>query len=164
MQKSSHRNGIATGILLPMGLVCLFAFCSLALALMGGRAYRQIQANVDDSYGAGVAASYLRTKLSQNNSAGAVSLRSEGETQVLVISSEAEGRAYETRIFFAEGQLLELFISAEAGFGDEGATRIAEVAGCNFNMDEDGLFTAEFISPSGAVARTAFATTRGGRL
>ena len=162
MQPNKHKSGVVAGILLPMGLTCLFAFCSLALALMGGRAYKQIQGSIDDSFGSTVAANYLRTKLSQNNTAGAVSLRQEGAFELLVIASEVSERPYETRIYVNEGQLMESFVAGDTPFNASSGMKIASLSSCTFAIAEDGLFTAELTSPEGAKTRTAFALAEGG--
>lgn len=156
MQGKKNGSGIVAGVLLPMGLVCLFAFCSLALALMGGRAYKQIQGGIDDSFGSVVAASYLRTKLAQNNTAGQVSLRGEGAHQVLVLRQESGEQVYETRIFVAEGTLKETHVPADAAFTPEAGLDIAKVAACKFSIAADGLFTAEITSEGQDHVQVAF--------
>ena len=161
MQQKKSASGSVAGILLPMGLVCLFAFCSLALALMGGQAYRQIQSSVDDSYDTTVAASYLRTKLSQNNQSGAVQLREENGVQLLVIQSKSNDVLYETRIYMKDGRLMENFERADVPFAPVDGVMIAELASCRFALDE-GLFTAEMESRAGTSTSTAFAVTQGG--
>ena len=148
------------GILLPMGLVCLFAFCSLALALVGGQAYKHIQGNVDDSFGSTVAASYLRTKLCQPG--GQVSLRTEDGVQVLAIAQTSAGTTYETRIYFSNGQLLEAFVAKDTPFYEAGGMQIAQLAGCEFALSSDGLFEAELTSDAGTLTRTACAVQEGG--
>ncbi|MGD9559163.1 MAG: DUF4860 domain-containing protein [Oscillospiraceae bacterium] len=147
-----------------MGLICLFAFCSLALALLGGRAYRQIQAGVEDSFGSTVAASHLRTKLSQNNAVGAVSLRDEGGVQVLAIATTTGEADYETRIYLHEGTLWERFVTADTPFSTVGGIQIAQLARCTFAISPDGLFTSEIESSEGSVVRVAFALAEGGVL
>ena len=145
-----------------MGLICLFAFCSLVLALMGGQAYRQIQAGVDDAFGSNVAASYLGAKLVQNNTAGAVALRGEGDDQILTISMPIGDEVYETRIYLHDGQLKEtLVLAGEEHRPNEGMS-IAQVRSCRFGIAADGLFTAELVSPAGVRTRVAFALLEGG--
>ena len=162
MHSSGQKSGVVAGILLPMGLICLFAFCSLALALMGGSAYKSIQSSVDESFGSTVAASYLRTKMSQYNSIGAVSIRTEGDYQVLVLAAEEDNRQYETRIYVSEGKLMEIFVTADLPFDPKSGLTIAEVNRCNFTISEDGLFIAEVENTSGDVIRTVFALVQGG--
>lgn len=157
---NNRASGVVSGILLPIGLVCLFAFCSLALALFGGRSYRQIQQGIDDSYDSTVAANYLRTKLSQNNTQDAISLRDEAGLQVLAILSEQDGTAYETRIFATDGQLKEAFVQADSPFQKTAGTDVADVESCLFAID-GGLFTAEIVSVLGTTTRTAFSLAGG---
>ncbi len=160
-----EKSGIVAGVLLPMGLICLFAFCSLALALFGGGAYRQIQGAVDDSFNCNIAAGYLRNKLSQNNAGGALSLREEDGVQLLVIAVSEGGREYETRIYHADGQLRENTVTAGAPFQISGADiTIARLQSCRFECSGDGLFTAEMVSAAGTAVRTAIALPEGGGL
>jgi len=163
LQVKKNRSGVVAGIMLPMGLICLFAFCSLALALMGGQAYKQIQAGVDDSFGSTVAASYLRTKLSQNNQPGVVSLRTEAGVDMLVIRTEGAQTVYESRIYVSDGRLMESFVPADDPFSDNGI-KIAEITSCTFALADDGLFSAEIVSVAGAVTPVSFALTEGGRV
>lgn len=157
MNSYRQKSGVISGVLLPVGLVCLFAFCSLALALMGGQAYRGITSDIDDSYGSTVAVNYLRTKLSQNNQAGAVSIRQLAGLDVLVIESESGGNQYETRIFVYDGSLCESFVSASQPLEPTNSVEIAKISECHFSISEDGLFEAEIVSPLGVPARMAYA-------
>lgn len=164
MTRTSGKSGIVAGILLPMGLVCLFAFCSLALALYGGSAYKQIQTGVEDSFGPSVTAGYLRTKLSQFNTSGGVSLRDEDGVQVLAIRSESGGALYETRIYMNDGKLMENYERADTPFAPLGGIQIASLSACRFSLEVDGLFTAEIESLDGTMTRTSFAVAQGGGL
>lgn len=163
MQQNKNKSGVVAGIMLPMGLVCLFAFCSLALAIFGGKAYRNIQASVDDSYGSTVAASYLRTRIAQAKGSQ-VLLREEEGIQVLSIGFTANGEAYETRIFMQDGRLVESFERADAPFDKNSGVEIAPLKNCRFEITDDGLFIANLESLGGSQVRTAVAVMEGGRL
>ena len=164
MGKMRSKSGVVAGILLPMGLVCLFAFCSLALALYGGSAYKQIQNGVEDSFGPSVSAGYLRTKLSQFNHSGSIAIRQLGEMDVLVITSQSSGSEYETRIYMHEGRLMENYQRADMEFFPSGGIQIATLKSCQFSLAEDGLFTAVIESLDGSVTETSFAVAQGGGL
>lgn len=170
MRHKKQRSGVVAGIMLPMGLICLFAFCSLALALLGGRAYKAIQGEVDRSHGGSVAASYLRTKLGQAGGANEVALREMEGTQVLVLATEIQDTPYETRIFLHDGMLTETFGAASSRLEPLGGNAIAPVASCSFAIDEAGLFTAEFTGQpkdeggEGDRTQMAYALAGGGRL
>lgn len=162
MKSTKYRSGLFAGVLLPVGLICLFAFSSLALALLGGRAYRQINANIDDGYGSTVAVSYLRTKLAQNNRAGAISLQEIDGLDVLVIASTVGERTYETRIFVYDNTLRESFVAAGQTMDVTNSVEIAQISSCTFTIGDDGLFEAEIVSTNGVSAYLAFALVLGG--
>lgn len=159
-----NKTGVISGVLLPLGLICMFAFCSLALALLGGSAYRQIQGRVDDSFNSTVVANYLRTKLTTGNMAGAVSIREENNFKALVITDTSGDITRETRIFVIDGVVIEINTAADMPLSPAGGTHIATVKSCVFHISEDGLFTAEITSPAGVYTRTAFALVQGGAL
>lgn len=162
MRGKAKRSGSVVGILLPMGLICLFAFCSLALALLGGQAYKQKQTGVDDAFDSTVAASYLRNKLTQNNRADLVELRDEGAFTLLVFTDERGGTPVETRIYVIDGELRETFVPADTPFEAASGLTIANVGDCTFSLDEDNVFTANIVSPEGVHTRVAFALAGGG--
>lgn len=161
MQKNKSKGSVV-GILLPMGLICLFALCSLALALLGGQAYRQIQDGVDDAFDSTVAVGYLRNKLTQNNEAGKVSLRREGVFDVLVIKEKHGEDSYETRIYVIDGELRETFVPASVPFEGASGITIATMGECEFEVSPDGVFTAYIVSPEGVSSRISFALAGGG--
>lgn len=154
MHKRARGGGLITAVLLPMGLICIFAFCSLLLVVVGVDVYRQVQDSGDRSYDSAVLASYLRTKVVQNNVEGCIYLRDEDGLEVLVIESAAQGTELETLIFFQDGKLYEGLKLAEDDFNPGLASAIASVDGCSFAIT-DGLLTAELLIPGGEVARVA---------
>ncbi|MDL2324148.1 DUF4860 domain-containing protein [Ruminococcaceae bacterium OttesenSCG-928-A16] len=162
MQKKQKRSGIIAGVLLPMGIICLFALGSLVLALYGGRVYKSIQLCGADEFETTITANYLRTKLSQNNKVDAIWLANQGGTQVLTIELKTDEGVYETRIFVHQGQLMESFTSQSKAFAVEDAVPISAVQSCTFSILDDNLFLAEITSPNGAFTRVAFALVQGG--
>lgn len=163
MQNKKQTSGAVAGVLLPMGLVCVFAVCSLALAILGGRAYKAIQASANDGVNSTIAANYLRTKLAGADAEG-VQLREENGTQLLAIVNEVDGVSYETRIYQHQDALMESTETGGQPFEPAGGMTIARVQSCVFTLDADGLFTAEITSLEGTVTRTSFAVAKGGCL
>lgn len=157
-----QRSGQILGILLPMGLICLFAFCSLALALMGGQAYKNIQQRMAEGYGTTVAGSYLRNKIVQHNEAGAVTLRTEGDIEVLVLTQQRGDTTFETRIFYFDGWLMESFLPADRPFALVDASAVAELGSCTFRLSDDGMFEAELTGASGEHSRVVISLAKGG--
>lgn len=159
MKQTRQRTGVIAGVLLPLGLICVFAFCSLALALMGGEAYKGTNDTIDDSYNTTVVASYLRTKLAQNNRADAVQVRNMDGVEYLIITTE---NGYETHIFVYNGILYESMVMAGQPLDSNSySVEIARVQSCTFAISDDGLFEAEIVSGGGSTTRLAFALAQG---
>lgn len=150
-------------ILLPMILICVFAFCSLGITLMGAQAYKNLQKNWTDKFGTTVAANYLRTKIYQNNVAGSVYLKTKDEYKILVIEDGRQEEPYETRIFMWENDLKEAFVRSDSPFDAKQGNTIAQLSFCEFSID-DGVFLAEISSMGGSRTRTAVALAGGGSL
>lgn len=163
MHTSQKRSGLISGLLLPLGLICLFAMCSLALALLGGRAYKTLNQDNAENFSGAVVASYLRTKLAQNNSVDAVSVQQFGDTEVLVIRT-GDSFDYEIHIFVRDGYLVEAYVPASDAFNPTLGERIAPVTSCSFAISSSGLFTAEIVTPQGQSMTMAFALIQGGVL
>lgn len=160
-----NRSNAAGGILLPLGLICLFAFCSLLLAILGTRAYSSVQQSIDNDFGATVTANYLRTKLGRANAQNAVEIRQIEGVQVLAIATQAGGMQFETRIYVYEGQLMEDYVDADAPLrqpGAPGSVVIAQVQSCHFEITPDHLLTVDIVSHGNAKSRLVFALLEGG--
>ncbi len=160
MKRNARGEGFMMA-LLPLGLVCVFAVCSLALALIGGRAYRDIQEDVALGYDSRIAATYLRTKLSQDNVAGAATLRTEGTYEVLVLARATDSGSLETRIYMDGGKLKEAYVPAGTAFDASLGTAVAVLDDCVFTIDENGLFTADIVCTDGQPQRMQFALAGG---
>lgn len=162
MRKKLSSSGIVAGVLVPMGIICLFALGSLALALFGGQVYQNIQAFGEYDFETTVMAYYLRTKLLQNNTPGAVHLETQDGIEMLAIDAEGGDGIYQTRIFVYDGQLMEIFAAKDKALDMEDATVVAKVRECRFSISENNLFMAEIIADNGDYTRVAFALVQGG--
>jgi hypothetical protein len=159
-----QSSGTITGVLLPLGMICLFAFCSMFLLLTGLSVYRELRQGSDSVFGSTVAYSYLHTKLSQSNTEGAISLREEEGTQVLVISNPNQGEnPYETRIYFFGGKLCELFTPASEPFDPALGTTITALLYCSFSID-GSLFEADMMTVEEESIHMAFGLVGGSGL
>ena len=163
MKNGKKSYELIIGIVLPMLLICVFAFCSLGITLMGAQAYRKLQSNWVDEFGSSVAANYLRTKISQNNIEGSIYLKTEGDYNVLVIEDTQQEEPYETRIFVKDNDLKEIFVRKDTPFDENQGNTIAQVSLCEFSID-GGIFSAEIRSVEGGHTRVAVALAGGGAL
>jgi hypothetical protein len=141
-------------------LIGVFALCALIIVVAGVNSYRSMgRANLLSSQQR-IALGYVSGKLRALGDADGVSIREEQGVKLLVLSEEADGTAYETRIFFEGGRLYEQFCEAELDFGPEGAEPIALLPGFQFERT-GGLVTLSARLNDGAEAETCVALRAG---
>ena len=161
MRKGREGSGIVMGVVLPLTVLCLFAFASLSVGIAGLQLYRRGQAARDDTFACTMAAQYLRSKLQSVHSAGDVTIRQEGVGDVLVLTGTVGGERYETRIFLYNGQLVECYVSAAQPFNPVAAVPIAQLHGFSVSLDENGLLHAALESVGGEQVRLVYRLATG---
>lgn len=141
-------------------LIGVFALCALMIVVSGVKSYRGMgRANLLSSQQR-IALGYVSGKLRALGDADSVSIREEQGVKLLVLSEEAEGTAYETRIFFGGGRLCEQFCEAGLDFDPEGAEPIVELPGFDFERAGD-LVTLSARLNDGAETGTCVALRAG---
>ena len=149
MRRCQRGSGIMIGVVLPLAVLCLFAFASLGVGVAGVQLYHRGQAARDDAFACTTAAQYLRGKLQAVHSAADVTVRQEGVGDVLVLRAAIGGESYETRIFLCDGQLMECFVSAAQGFDPLAAVPIVSLQGFRVQLGTDGMLSAALESAGG---------------
>jgi hypothetical protein len=110
-----------------------------------------------------IALGYVSGKLRASGDRDAVSIREAEGVRLLVLSEDADGSTYETRIFFADGHLCEQFCEASLPFDPESGEEIASLPGFQFERS-GGLVTLRALLTDGteAVACVALRAGEGG--
>lgn len=126
-----------------------FTLCALLVLLTGAKISRQVTDRAQARYDSTTAAQYLTTRVHQADCADSLTLEPFGDTQALVLRSEIEGEAYETRIYCFDGWLYELFSTRLAGLSPEDGERILPVNALSFAL-QGRLLTVRFTDASGA--------------
>lgn len=114
MVKRTQNSG-RTELLFSMLLLFVFLLCSIFTVLIGSRVYENIRARDNESFYRDTALSYVVNKVRQADETGAVEVRDEGDTSVLVLTSQINGSLYETWIYTLDGTLRELFTPKDSG-------------------------------------------------
>lgn len=114
MVKRTQNSG-RTELLFSMLLLFVFLLCSMFTVLIGSRVYENIRARDNESFYRDTALSYVVNKVRQADETGAVEVRDEGDTSVLVLTSQINGSLYETWIYTLDGTLRELFTPKDSG-------------------------------------------------
>lgn len=117
MSKNKHQGSMLSTFILPISLVCLFAFSAFVLTFLGSASYKNIKKNFDAVNNETVIVSYLSTKLRQANVQGALAIERTEEGDCLVIEEINDmGKTYETTIFCKDGGLYEDYHEKESAF------------------------------------------------
>jgi hypothetical protein len=157
--RSAKRLHSISGLFAFM-LIGVFALCALMIIVSGVKSYRSMgSANLLSSQQR-IALGYVSGKLRAVGDADSVSIREEQGVKLLVLSEEADGTVYETRIFFGGDGLYEQFSESGLEFDPEGAEPIALLPGFTFERT-GSLVTLSARLSDGAEAVTCVALRAG---
>ena len=123
-------------------LLGLFAVFSTVLVLFGARAYN---ATVDRSSlhnERRVVDSFIRNAVRADAESGAVSVQDMDGVQAILLTSEEMGDRYTRYIYFYDGNLCDLYTSADNPFRPEDGEEICALNGLSASVD-GGLLTVE---------------------
>lgn len=146
MVKRTQNSG-RTELLFSMLLLFVFLLCSIFTVLIGSRVYENIRARDNESFYRDTALSYVVNKVRQADETGAVEVRDEGDTSVLVLTSQINGSLYETWIYTLDGTLRELFTPKDSGLTTADGLEISSCPKLTFLLeDQGGKKTADHLS------------------
>ena len=92
-----------------------FLLAMLLLVILGSSSYRDTVAGMEGNQAARAGRAYLLTKLRSGDQAGMVAVETGAAGDVLVLSERAEDEVFETRIYLANGNLVEEYLPAGEG-------------------------------------------------
>jgi len=141
MKKSS-----LTGVLVLL-VFAVFMVSVLFVLLSGADTVQKLTNRDQRTYNHRTAVQYVAMRVHQADEAGAVSVKS-GEVPALVLTETIEGQTYETRIYYCDGYLREMFCMAGANLSPEFGEEILPMNDFKISM-EDSLLRAEFFMVDG---------------
>ncbi|MCI8418527.1 MAG: DUF4860 domain-containing protein [Lachnospiraceae bacterium] len=127
-----RRNGV-NGLLVFL-IYGIFALFSLLLVVIGARVYRDITTVGRENTQIRAAFSYVSNKVRM--SSGEMEVKEQDGIQMLVLSGNVEG--YETRIYYYEGALREIFQETGQPFSPYAGEIIVETTEFTFKRTETG--------------------------
>ena len=136
-----------------LALILLFAGLSVALIALGGQAYRSILYAADENAQRRASVGYVVGRVRAFDREEAVRVErmtlDNAELDVLILTEDIDGEAYETRIYCADGRLREQFVSADTALESvqDGET-IAMLTGFEVKQ-EPGMLEMGFVYPDG---------------
>ncbi len=134
-------------LVLVIALLALFGVATLSLVVSGSAAYENLNDKKELDSELRVAVSYLDTKVRQNDSEGALSLRSNpaGDGPALVVGEIIGETQYETWIYLSGGKLREVLIEKGEPVLDDLGFDIAEIEGFTAEFDPDKMLLQLYI-------------------
>jgi len=142
MKKSS-----LTGVLVLL-VFAVFMVSVLFVLLSGADTVQKLTNRDQRTYNHRTAVQYVAMRVHQADEAGAVSVKS-GEVPALVLTETIEGQTYETRIYYCDGYLREMFCLQDADLAPEFGEEILPMAGFDVSL-EGALLRAEFLMDDGS--------------
>lgn len=142
MKRRNHPINGALSLL----LITAFAILSLLLVLIGVRAYRAVTAISEENQRLRTSFSYLANKV-RSAPDGVILEKREG-IPVLALAEQMDGNAYETLIYFTEGELREQFAKAGQDFAAENGEALTTLGQCSFAV-EGGMLSVSAVDSGG---------------
>lgn len=129
-------------------IFALFAGSLLLVLLTGAGSYQRLAARDAKSYDRSTSLQYIAAKLHRGDEAGMVFVGSFSDKQepsadnidTLYVGEELDGKRYDTRIYFYDGYIRELFAEENAPLSPEDGTPIFESADLFFLENRGCLF------------------------
>lgn len=97
-------------------LLAAFAVLSLAVVLVGARAYRAINQTADETHVSRTGMSYLLGKARGADAEDAIAIRRENGADVLALYADYNGKRYATYLYCDGQNVREYFAAADAAF------------------------------------------------
>lgn len=94
-------------------LFFLFACCMFLVLLGGAKVYKNVSGVMEKQFSTHTCISYVTAKVRHYDREGAVSVGKIGEKEAILLQEEIDGERYVTYLYCSEGNLMELFCSAD---------------------------------------------------
>lgn len=94
-------------------LFFLFACCMFLVLLSGAKVYKNVSGVMEEQFSIHTCVSYVTAKVRHYDREGAVSVGKIGEEAAILLQEEIDGEHYVTYLYCSDGNLMELFCSAD---------------------------------------------------
>lgn len=156
-----QQRRFVVDILFVLALFGVFAVSALALVTIGADVYRHTVQDMSDNYDARTAIAYVTEKVRQNNvllsdDTPSVALSTISGEPALVLTSEIDGEAYDTFLYYYEGYLKELYMRRDAYLGEnvlDAGQNILELSDLTFETAADNLLSVTMTTSDGRERR-----------
>lgn len=119
-------------------LFAVFAMTIVAVLALGANSYQKLVERDNESYNKRIITSYVSAKIRNNDTSGDVAVggfakvSEDDGIDTLHLYQEIEGEKYDTRIYYYEGHIYELFTLVNLDFDPEAGNKVMEAEGLYF--------------------------------
>lgn len=146
-QKQFKISGI-----MALLLFAVFAVCVLIVLLNGANVYNRLVKRDKYSYDSRTAAQYFITRVRQADSLDGIRIEDFDGNDALILSDDIDGEIYETRVYFYDGYIRELYTLSGSEILPEYGTQVLEAKSLK-TEEKDGMIYAEITTPDGSSDR-----------
>ena len=151
----SRQQKHVIDMLFPIALFFVFALSALTVIILATNVYQKTTDESALNYTALTSLSYIREKVSQADENGGISLTTLDGQKALKLTTTENERTYYTYIYALDGELRELFVSAENTPSSAAAGRaILKVQSFDIEAINDNLYAVTCTSENNETART----------
>ena len=124
-------------------LFAVFAMTVVAVLALGANSYQKLVERDNEGYNKRIVTSYVAAKIRNNDVRGNIAVggfASAGEEDgidTLHMYREAGGEKYDTRIYYYDGYIYELFTLTDLDFDPEAGNVVMEAKGLSFERNGD---------------------------
>lgn len=129
-----------TGILVLLVFAC-FMVSVLFVLLSGADIVQRLTERDQSAYNSRTAVQYLTTRVRQADLAGSIDVTVSEDTTILVLTEEIEGALYETRVYYYDGYLREMFSPAGIGLPLEFGEKILPMDDFTISIEHTYLYS-----------------------
>ena len=121
-------------------LFFLFASCMFFVLLSGAKLYKNVTGVMEEQFSVNTCVSYVTAKARHYDRTDSVSVGQIGETEALLLGEEINGEKYLTYLYCYDGNMMELFCSADLEILPEDGQVIMPLDDLAFSLD-NGLLS-----------------------
>ena len=145
----TENNRFVVDILFVLALFVVFAISALSLVTIGTDIYGKIVYDMDRDYEERTCSSYITEKIRRADSSLGIHVMDFSGTNALMLSSEYEGRAYDTYLYYYDEYLKEITLRHDSYAGEDllnAGENIMPISDVNFELEKDDLIKVTYSS------------------
>lgn len=133
-------------VLFILTLFLVFVLSSISVVGIGIQVYRTIVTDMDSNYNSRTAIAYVTGKLREADAAGAVQLGTLDDCEALILSQNISGNEYVTYLYAYDGNLCELFTSADTDLPASAGQSIMPILSLEIHQKQENLYRIQMIT------------------